>query len=73
MKFVLVNGRTPIRAAVCLNCCETINGSYLRDTRTRLPYCGYDCYARHLEPDTRAAFSGGGRFAWRAELNGAVL
>jgi hypothetical protein len=73
MKFVLVNGRTPIRAALCLNCCETINGSYLRDTRNRLSYCGYDCYSRHCEHDARAAAPGASNFAWHAERNGGVL
>ena len=48
MKFILVNGRTPIRTTFCLQCCEKINGNYVREIRTRLPYCDYQCYARHL-------------------------
>jgi hypothetical protein len=72
MKFVLVNGRTPIRATFCLDCCEKIGDSYLRDTGTRLPYCGYRCYARHCGHDPRAAVSGANSFAWRAEQNGVL-
>ena len=46
MKFVLVNGRTPFRQSFCVLCCERIGeGSYLRDIRTRLCYCGVACYA----------------------------
>ena len=48
MKFILVNGRTPIRTTFCLQCCEKINGNYVREIRTRLPYCDYQCYARHV-------------------------
>lgn len=47
MKFVLVNGRTPFRAAPCVLCCEAIGESYLRDVKTRLCYCGAGCYALH--------------------------
>ncbi|WP_439368296.1 hypothetical protein ACRQ5Q_20645 [Bradyrhizobium sp. PMVTL-01] len=49
MRFILVNGRTPFRETRCLWCCEEIEGGYLRDARTLLPYCGYECYATHLE------------------------
>ena len=43
--FVVVNGRTPFRQTCCLQCCEPIGGSYLRDIGTRLSYCDYECYA----------------------------
>lgn len=61
MKFILVNGRIPFRKTSCLWCCEEINGGYLRDARTLLRYCGYECYALHheaaplIEGRTRAA------------------
>jgi hypothetical protein len=44
-----VNGRTPFRKTSCLWCCEEIDGGYLRDARTLLRYCGYECYAIHQE------------------------
>jgi hypothetical protein len=56
-----VNGRTPFRKTFCLWCCEQISTGYLRDARTQLPYCGYECYALHgevaplIEGRTRAA------------------
>lgn len=43
--FVLVNGRTPFRQTSCMQCCEPISGSYLREIATRLPYCDHQCYA----------------------------
>ena len=49
MRFILVNGRTPFRKTFCLWCCEEISGGYLRDAKTLLPYCGYECYALHHE------------------------
>lgn len=57
MKFILVNGRTPIRTTFCLQCCEKISGSYLREIRTRLPYCDYGCYARQCDLELRATVS----------------
>lgn len=46
MKFVLVNGRTPVRQNLCVLCREPIGESgYLRDIQTRLCYCGAACYA----------------------------
>jgi hypothetical protein len=45
VKFVLVNGRTPSRQSACMLCCEKIGEGYLRDMRTRLCYCGAECYA----------------------------
>jgi hypothetical protein len=66
MRFVLVNGRTPIRATLCLQCCEKIEGGYLRDTATRLPYCDYACYAHH---ESRSAATRGIGFVWRAGRN----
>lgn len=54
MKFILVNGRTPVRTTFCLHCCEKISTSYLREIRTRLPYCDYGCYTRHCDLELRA-------------------
>ena len=46
MKFVLVNGRMPLRQRFCGLCCKPIGeGGYLREIRTRLCYCGAECYA----------------------------
>jgi hypothetical protein len=46
VKFVLVNGRTPVRQNFCVLCAQPIGeGGYLRDIRTRLCYCGAACYA----------------------------
>jgi hypothetical protein len=45
MKFVLVNGRAPFLPISCLLCREPIRTGYLRDTRTRLCYCGFKCFA----------------------------
>lgn len=71
MRFVLVNGRTPIRTTFCLHCCEKIVGSYLRDAATRLPYCDYACYAHHQEGGHHAA--GGLNFAWRSDRKEGML
>jgi len=47
VKFVLVNGRSPLRQSFCVLCCNPIaEGSYLRDIRTRFCYCGTVCYAQ---------------------------
>ncbi|MDA9543345.1 MULTISPECIES: hypothetical protein [unclassified Bradyrhizobium] len=47
--FVLVNGRTPFRQTSCMQCCEPISSSYLREIATRLPYCDHQCYALFCE------------------------
>lgn len=47
--FVLVNDRTPFRQTLCLQCCERISGSYLREIGTHLSYCDYECYALFRE------------------------
>lgn len=47
--FVLVNDRTPFRQTWCLQCCERIGDSYLREIGTHLPYCDYECYALFRE------------------------
>jgi hypothetical protein len=44
MKFVLVNGRTPIPQSSCALCCEPIGSRYLRELTTRLSYCDHKCY-----------------------------
>jgi hypothetical protein len=46
VRFVVVNGRTPVRQSFCALCCKQISeGGYLRDIRTRLCYCEAECYA----------------------------
>jgi hypothetical protein len=57
MKFILVNGRTPVRTTFCLQCREKIDGNYIRETGTRL-YGDYQCYARHRDFETRMASLG---------------
>ncbi|WP_234684039.1 hypothetical protein [Bradyrhizobium monzae] len=47
--FVLVNDRTPFRQSWCMQCRETISGSYLREIATRLSYCDHQCYALFCE------------------------
>jgi hypothetical protein len=49
VKFILVNGRTPFRKTFCMHCCEPISGNYLRELRTQLPYCNYECFALHCD------------------------
>jgi hypothetical protein len=49
MKFVLVNHRTPSPQSFCALCCETIEGSYLRDIATRLSYCDHECYVDYCK------------------------
>jgi hypothetical protein len=53
MKFVLVNGRIPSPQTYCVLCCEPIRERYLREIRTRLPYCDHDCYAAHCSSAIR--------------------
>ena len=48
MRFILVNGRTPFRKTFCLQCCEEITSSYLREIRTLLPYCDYELSLIHI-------------------------
>jgi hypothetical protein len=47
IKFVLVNGGTPISPSLCLMCCKPVGMGYLREIGTRLPYCDLGCYANH--------------------------
>lgn len=47
IKFVLVNGRTPISPSLCVMCCKPVDRSYLREIGTRLAYCDPGCYANH--------------------------
>jgi len=47
IRFVLVNGRTPSSASLCVTCCKPIGMGYLREIDTRLPYCDPGCYANH--------------------------
>jgi hypothetical protein len=32
-----------------MQCCERIGGGYLREFRSHLPYCDYECYALFCE------------------------
>ncbi|MGY4624328.1 hypothetical protein [Bradyrhizobium sp. USDA 4486] len=47
--FVLVNDRTPFRQIGCMQCCEPISDSYLREIATGLRYCDHQCYALFCE------------------------
>lgn len=57
IKFILVNGRTPSRSSLCVQCCKPIGMGYLREIATELPYCDAGCYANHR----KSAF-----FSWPA-------
>jgi hypothetical protein len=54
MKFIVVNGRTPVPQSFCALCREPIAGSYLREIATRLSYCDHKCYVGHCEITVRA-------------------
>jgi hypothetical protein len=54
MRFVLVNGRAPRPQSSCAFCCQPIEGGYLRELTTRLPYCNQQCYLGHSELAARA-------------------
>jgi hypothetical protein len=47
IKFVLVNGRTPISPLLCVMCRKPVGMGYLREIGTRLAYCDPGCYANH--------------------------
>jgi hypothetical protein len=57
MKFVLVNGRTPLSQSVCALCCEPISETYLREIATRLSYCDHQCYLGHCKVTARHSTS----------------
>ncbi len=46
-RFVLVNDRTPRAGTDCALCCKKIENSYIRESQTRLLYCGTQCFAGH--------------------------
>ncbi len=49
MKFVLVNHRIPNGDRLCNRCYRPLGQGYLRDVRTRIEYCDYNCYrCRHF-------------------------
>jgi hypothetical protein len=48
MRFVPVNDRTPFRKISCALYEQIGEGGYLRDTLTRLYFCGAACYALGL-------------------------
>ncbi|WP_024508032.1 hypothetical protein [Bradyrhizobium sp. ARR65] len=45
MNFICVNGRTPHPRTFCMLCLSPIGTSYLREIRTRFPFCDHRCYA----------------------------
>jgi hypothetical protein len=49
MKFIVVNGRTPVPQSFCALCCEPIAGDYLREIATRLSYCDHKGYVGHCK------------------------
>ena len=54
--FVLVNDRVPREDEDCALCGSKIGTGYVRESRTRLFYCGTQCFAGHaivIAPSTR--------------------
>ena len=45
IKFVIVNGRTPMRAPFfCACCAEKLEGGYVHESGTGLKYCDVKCF-----------------------------
>lgn len=45
IKFVIVNGRTPMQAPFfCACCAEKLEGGYLHEAGTGLKYCDVKCF-----------------------------
>jgi len=42
-RFVIVNDRVPRQGAMCALCGRKIEGGYVRESQTRLLYCGTGC------------------------------
>jgi hypothetical protein len=42
-RFIIVNDRVPREGATCVTCGGKIERGYVRETRTRLFYCGSEC------------------------------
>lgn len=49
MRCVIVNGAKLKAQALCAHCSQPIGNSYVRETRSRLLYCDFDCYSVALE------------------------
>jgi hypothetical protein len=45
MRFVLVKDRAPRSSSRCASCGSPLGVGYLRDSSSRLQYCGYECYS----------------------------
>lgn len=44
IKFIIVNGRTPMQAPyLCERCAEKLDGGYVRESGTGLKYCDLVC------------------------------
>ena len=48
MKFVLVNDRTPRKAAICTGCLRPLEQGYLHDLSASKRYCGIGCYPQWM-------------------------
>ena len=45
IKFVIVNGRTPMQAPfLCACCAEKLDSGYVRESGTGLKYCDLVCF-----------------------------
>lgn len=45
IKFVIVNGRRPLKAPfLCACCAENLEAGYIRESATDLKYCGLACF-----------------------------
>jgi hypothetical protein len=42
-RFVIVNDRVPRQGAICAICGRKIEKGYVRESQTRLFYCGTEC------------------------------
>jgi hypothetical protein len=58
MKFVLVNDRAPRAPSRCAYCSRSIGMGYLRDHRSKMPYCDYACYREEIIPVVSLAGAG---------------
>jgi hypothetical protein len=45
VKFVIVNGRTPMQAPyLCASCADKLEGGYVHESGTGLKYCDLICF-----------------------------
>jgi hypothetical protein len=47
MRFILVNGRSPLPRSACVMCERPVGANYLHEIGTLLVYCDHGCYADH--------------------------